>query len=90
VLKHTDPMVAAAMKCYETVVPITIQIGAMRWSGRIDNFDYEMKDGIKTVTLQCMGDYAWLSKILVWPNFWHLYRRSFPTVPCFWGRLFLA
>ncbi|AGT13699.1 minor tail protein [Mycobacterium phage Simpliphy] len=68
VLKHSDPMVPHVMKCYEEVVPVTIEIGAMRWSGRVDTFDYAMKDGEYTVTLQCVGDYNWFNKILVWPN----------------------
>lgn len=85
VIKTTDPMAAVAMQCYETVVPVTIQIGSQRWSGRVDNFDYAMKDGVKTLTLQCMGDYAWFSKIMVWPNFLAPIQAQFPTRALFIG-----
>lgn len=85
VMKATDPLAAYAMQCYQTVVPITIQIGSQRWSGRIDNFDYALQNGVKTLTLQCMGDYAWFSKILVWPNFLTPIQIQWPTRALFIG-----
>lgn len=69
VLKGNDPLVALARKCRETVVPVVIQVGELRWSGRVDNTDFAMKDGKYTCTLQCVSDYNWFNKILVWPNF---------------------
>lgn len=69
VLKGTDPLVPLARQCRDTVVPVTIQVGKMRWSGRVDTSDFAMKDGKYTCTLQCVGDYNWFNKILVWPNF---------------------
>jgi hypothetical protein len=69
VLKGQDPLVPFVRNCRDTVVPVTIQIGAMRWSGRVDTTDYALKDGVYTCTLQCVGDYNWFNKILVWPNF---------------------
>lgn len=85
VLKTTDPMGPLAMMCYQTVVPVTIQVGIMRWSGRVDNYDYAMVHGVKTLTLQCMGDYAWFSKILVWPNFLLPIQTQFPTKSLYLG-----
>lgn len=85
VMKVTDPLAYSAMQCFETVVPITIQVGAMRWTGRVDNFDYAMVNGVKTLTLQCMGDYAWFSKILVWPNFLAPIQLQWPNRALFIG-----
>lgn len=85
VLKATDPMVPVAMACYQTVVPVTIDVGNLRWSGRVDNFDYALVNGVRTLTLQCMGDYAWFSKILVWPNFLLPIQTQFPTKALYIG-----
>lgn len=79
VMKHTDPLVPVAMNCYQAVVPITIEVGYMRWSGRVENCDYSFKDGEYTVTLQCTGDFNWFNKILVWPNFLLPIQTQFPT-----------
>lgn len=85
VIKTTDPAAAFAMQCHETVVPVTIQVGALRWSGRVDNYDYAMVEGVKTLTLQCMGDYAWFSKIMVWPNFLTPIQAQWPNRALFIG-----
>ena len=69
VLKHSDPLVEQVMLCHEQVVPITIQNGSMRWSGRVEYVDYQMKDGEYDVTVYCTDDYQWFDKILCWPNF---------------------
>src|SRR5213594_219045 len=36
VLKGSDPLAEVALECSETVVPIVIDLGPLRWSGRID------------------------------------------------------
>lgn len=69
VLKGDDPLAVYALQCDETVVPITITVNGMRWSGRVDVAEDDMVDGVETITLQCVGDRNWLNKILVWPNF---------------------
>src|SRR6516225_2448010 len=85
VIKHTDPAVTVAMNCYQAVVPVTIQTGYLRWSGRVENCDYALKDGLYTVTLQCLGDYNWFNKIMVWPNFLLPIQIQFPTKALFIG-----
>jgi len=85
VIKSSDPILSTIMQCHETVVPITIQVGGLRWSGRVDNYDYAMVGGNKTVTVQCMGDYAWFSKIMVWPNFLLPLQAQWPTRALFIG-----
>jgi hypothetical protein len=85
VMKVTDPLAPLAMTCYQTVVPVTIQVGEMRWSGRVTEYDYAMVRGVKTLTLQCQGDYSWFSKILVWPNFLLPIQTQYPTKALFLG-----
>lgn len=60
-----------ALTCHDTTVPITIEVGNLLWSGRIkvahDNFNQD--DKADFVECELEGDYAWLMKILAWPNF---------------------
>lgn len=66
-----DRFADAALTCHEQTVPITIEIGHLLWSGRIkvahDNFNVPEKADFVECELE--GDYAWLLKILAWPNF---------------------
>lgn len=52
-------------------VPITIEIGNLLWSGRVkiahDNFNEN--DKADFIECELEGDYAWLMKILAWPDF---------------------
>lgn len=71
IMKGDDPLAPAALLCHEEVVPITIEIGHLLWSGRIkvakDRFGFENE--ADQVICQLEGDRAWLMKILAWPNF---------------------
>ena len=71
VMKGDDPLAPAALLCHEEVVPITIEIGHLLWSGRIkiakDRFGW--KNEADTVVCELEGDRAWLMKIMAWPNF---------------------
>lgn len=71
VMKHDDPLAEAALLCHEEVVPVTVEIGRMLWSGRIkvakDRFGFERE--ADTVVCELEGDRAWLMKIMAWPNF---------------------
>lgn len=72
VLSQTDPLVPIVMNCYQAVVPVTIQKGYLRWTGRVDYVDYEFKadgkGGEYNVTVYCKSDYEWFDKVLCWPN----------------------
>lgn len=68
VLKGDDPLVEDAMLCAETVVPITITVNELRWSGRVDTCSDDMTEGVNTVTLTCISDWNWFNKILCWPS----------------------
>jgi len=70
ILKGSDPLAELALTCETTVVPITVEIGLLRWSGRVDvahdNFGGTDPD---TVECELLHDKAWLTRILCWPNF---------------------
>ncbi|MDG3013542.1 hypothetical protein [Speluncibacter jeojiensis] len=85
VLKGSDPLIAYAMMCVSTVVPITITAGPARWSGRIDTASYDMVDGVATCTLQLLDDWNWFNKLLVWPNFALPIEVQFPKEAVFVG-----
>lgn len=82
--KLTVPRIDAAAKtllsCDKTTVPITIEVGRLLWSGRVkiahDNFgDPDRGDFVEC---ELEHDYAWLSKILAWPNFLAPLQVQFP------------
>lgn len=70
-LKRSDPLAEVALSCHENTVPVTIELGHLMWSGRVkvahDNFNMPEKGDYVECELE--GDYAWLLKILAWPNF---------------------
>jgi len=68
VLKHTDPLVPVVMDCWQSVVPVTIKYGYLRWSGRVEYVDYEYKEGEYSVIVYCTDDYQWFDKIMCWPD----------------------
>lgn len=80
-LGGSDHLADAALQCHDTTVPITIEIGNLLWSGRIktahDNFT--AKDKGDYVDCELEGDYAWLLKIVAWPNFLLPLIVQFPT-----------
>lgn len=69
-LKGNDPMAELALQCHRTTVPVVVQAGALRWSGRVDvahdKFGEETPD---VVDCELLGDYAWLTRIIAWSNF---------------------
>lgn len=70
VLKGSDPMVDTIMSATSAVVPITIQVGDnMRWSGRVNNYALALDAQNETLTVECIDDFAWFSRIMLWPNF---------------------
>ena len=70
VIKGTDPNVDAIMKATTEVVPIIIEVGDnMRWSGRVNSYGLALENKGETLTVECVDDFTWFSRILVWPNF---------------------
>lgn len=70
VLKGNDPNINAIMKATTDVVPIVIEAGDnMRWSGRVNSYALALDNKKETLTVECVDDFTWFSRILVWPNF---------------------
>lgn len=91
VLKGNNPAIPALMLCPQTTVPITIETGGQRWSGRVFTCEDKLsKYGdaprpVNTVVVTCISDYAWLDKILCWPNFLLPIQTQFPAEALFIG-----
>lgn len=85
VLKGIDPMVPALLNCPQTTVPITIETATLRWSGRVFSCEDKFADRVNTVVVTCISDYAWLDKILCWPNFLLPIQVQFPSEALYIG-----
>lgn len=60
---------AALIECETTVVPITMQVGYLRWNGRADvTHDKMIESGEQTIEVQLVHDLTMLDRILVWPE----------------------
>lgn len=91
ILKGNDPNVDTVLNCPNTTVPITIETGTIRWSGRVLSAELKFsKVGnsprpVPTVIVTCISDYAWLSKILCWPNAALPIQVQFPSESLYFG-----
>ncbi|WP_063039731.1 Gp37-like protein [Nocardia pseudovaccinii] len=86
VLKGDDPYVPLAKAAVYTVVPITIETAnGWRWSGRVDTWADDMVNGVSTVTLQCVSDFNWFNKLMVFPAFWMPIEIQIPKEAVFIG-----
>lgn len=91
VLKGNDPLAPTVLNCPNTTVPITIETGTLRWSGRVLSAEdkFSVVGGsprpVRTVVVTCVNDYAWLDKILCWPNFLLPIEVQFPSEALFIG-----
>lgn len=87
VVKGSDPLGQYAhLNCPVTVVPITVQVNGLRWSGRVSDCEYSDVEGIQTYTLQLKSDWDWFNHLLVWPNFLFPLELQFPTKAIFAGQ----
>lgn len=91
VLKGIDPLAPVVLNCPNTTVPITIETGTLRWSGRVLSAEDKLSivagspRPVRTVVVTCVNDYAWLDKILCWPNFLLPIEIQFPSEALFIG-----
>lgn len=86
VLKDNDPNVVNIMKATKEVVPIVIQVGDnMRWSGRVNSYALALDSKKQTMTVECVDDFTWFSRILVWPDFLLPIEVQFPVNAIFVG-----
>lgn len=70
VVAREDPMADRFLTCHDETVPITIELGNLLWSGRVkiahDDFNNPTRGDVVECELE--GDYAWLMKVVAWPN----------------------
>lgn len=70
-LKGDDPLAGLVLSCHQTTVPVVVQAGALRWSGRVDKAHDRFGDDTEPDVIDCelLGDYAWLTRVIAWSNF---------------------
>lgn len=91
VLKGADSNVVTLLNCPKTTVPITIETGTIRWSGRVIACEDRLSQiqgvdrPVKTVVVTLANDFMWLSKILCWPNFLLPIQTQFPDEALYLG-----
>lgn len=69
-LKGNDPLASLVLSCHHTTVPVVIEAGGLRWSGRVDKAHDRFGDTTPDVVeCELLGDYAWLTRIIAWSNF---------------------
>ena len=86
VVKDSDPFAEAAMQCYYTVVPVTIELASgWRWSGQVDVPTDDYVQGVGTTTIQLIGDYSWFSSLIVFPAWWEPLELQIPKEATFVG-----
>lgn len=68
-LKGDDPIAALAINCENTFVPVTVQIGSLRWAGWVDVAEDKInEDSTETVDCQIPGLLTMLDRLTVWPE----------------------
>lgn len=86
VLKGDDPWVPVVTTCVYAVVPITIETeNGWRWSGRVDTYSDDSVDGVAVVTVQCVSDWNWFHKLMVFPAWWMPIEVQIPKEAVFIG-----
>ena len=91
ILKGNDPLVPTLLNCPQTMVPITIETGTSRWSGRVLTCEDKLgKFGdsprpVNYVVVTCVSDYSMLDHILCWPNFLMPLEVQFPSEALYIG-----
>lgn len=90
-LMQNDPLVPIVMNCWQAVVPLTIQSGNLRWTGRVEYCDYAFKGdenggpAAYDVTVFCTDDWQWFDKIYAWPNPFMPIQVQFPSYALYIG-----
>lgn len=91
VLMQNDPLVPVVMNCWQSVVPVTIQSGNLRWTGRVEYCDYAFKGdphggpASYDVTVFCTSDWQWFDKMYAWPDPFLPIQTQFPSYCFFLG-----
>lgn len=69
VLDGGDPLADDVLKCHETVVPVVIDAGPLRWSGRVDVAHDKFGHPTEPDTVECdlIHDKVWLTRAVAFP-----------------------
>ena len=63
-----DQHIPRLRRCREELVPVTVEVGPVRWAGFVDHTKYSYKGGQRTLTANCLGIYDILNYIHVFPT----------------------
>lgn len=69
VLDGNDPLAEVVLQCHETVVPVVVDVGPLRWSGRVDvaHDKFGAPDTPDEVECELVHDKVWLTRAVAWP-----------------------
>lgn len=90
-LMQNDPLVPVVMNCWQSVIPVIIQSGNLRWTGRVEYCDYAFRadpnggPAAYDVTVFCTSDWQWFERIYAWPNPFAPLQAQFPTYCHYFG-----
>jgi len=87
VLKGTDPLVPIMRNCRKEMIGITVEVGALRWAYTVDTASYKLDSGQRTLTVKCLGLYAYFDAMSVWPNFLSPIQLQLPSRAVYIGPL---
>lgn len=83
--KGADPLVPLLQKCRTELVGITVEIGAIRIAYTVDSATYRLSDGQRTLSIEALGLFDYLSYLMVWPNFLLPIQAQVPSRAVFFG-----
>jgi hypothetical protein len=66
-LDGNDPLADLVLTCDTTFVPITAEVGYLRWAGWVDIALDKFDGKTYTVECSCISLYAMLSRVVAWP-----------------------
>lgn len=66
-----DQHIPRLRQCRKELVPITVEVGPVRWAGFVDHTKYSYRGGKRTLAVNCLGIYDILNYIHVFPQ-WFL------------------
>ncbi|UVK59416.1 minor tail protein [Mycobacterium phage Venti] len=69
VLDGDDGLADVVLNCHETVVPVVVDCGPLRWSGRVDVAHDKFGDPNEPDTIECelIHDKVWLTRVVAFP-----------------------
>jgi hypothetical protein len=80
IISNNDDLAQLILTCESATVPITIEVQNMLWSGRIKiaHDTFGERDKPDFIECELEDDYAWLFKIIAWPDYLAPLQAQFP------------